>query len=115
MDTENADGIKESLLNAPFIDGFFTDPDENQIVIRANFSTKIKPDLVDWRAYYLLESSGVSKLETDRMNLRFYSRVTIESLLKETGFNTLKVLSGPDSEYRKDSPSLYFVAEKRSP
>ena len=112
LDTENAEGIKDSLLNAPFIDGFFTDPDENLIVIRANFSTKIKPDLVDWRAYYLLESEGVSELQTDRMNLRFYSTEAIESLLKETGFKTIDVLSGPYAEYKKDSPTLYFVAEK---
>ncbi len=113
LDTENADGIKESLLNAPFIDGFFTDPEDEQVVIRANFSTKVKPDLVDWHAYYLLERNGVSEVQTDRMNLRFYSRGQIESLLHKAGFKVLQVLSGPGEEYTAHSPSLYFVAEKR--
>jgi SAM-dependent methyltransferase len=113
LDTENADGIKESLLNAPFIDGFFTDPEDKRVVIRANFSAKVKPDLVDWHAYYLLESEGVSELQTDRMNLRFYSRGQLESLLEDTGFKVLRVLSGPGQEFSPHSPSLYFVAEKR--
>ena len=113
LDTENADGIKESLLNAPFIDGFFTDPEHKQVVIRTNFSTKVKPDLVDWHAYYLLESDGVSELQTDRMNLRFYSKAQLESLLEKAGFRVVQVLSGPDQEYSAHSPSLYFVAEKR--
>jgi ubiquinone/menaquinone biosynthesis C-methylase UbiE len=112
LDTENAEGIKESLLNAPFIDGFFTDPENNQAVIRANFSTKIKPDIVDWHAYYLLESNGVSELQTDRMNLRFYSRPQLEAMLDRDGFRTVEVLSGPGQEYSAHSPSLYFVAEK---
>lgn len=112
FDTENAEGIKENLLNAPFIDGFFTDAKENQVVIRANFSTKVKPDLVDWRSYYLLETEGVSELENDRMNLRFYSRKDLESLLTMTGFETAQVLSGPGVEYVENSPSLYFVAQK---
>jgi ubiquinone/menaquinone biosynthesis C-methylase UbiE len=110
FDTENADGIKEELLNAPFIDAFF--PDGEDAVIRANFSTKIAPDLVDWRAYYLIESAGVSELINDRMNLRFYGRKQLESILEETGFRVLEVLSGPSKDYEAGSPSLYFVAEK---
>jgi len=112
LDTENSEGIKESLLNSPFIDAFFTDTDENVAVIRANFSTKIDSDLVDWHAYYLLDQGGVSELQTDRMNLRFYSKSQIELLLKETGFKTLQITSGPDGEYKENSPSLYFLAEK---
>lgn len=112
LDTENAGGIKENLLNAPFIDGFFSDPDEDQMVIRANFSTKSKPDLVDWRSYYLLEKEGVSELTNDRMNLRFYSRQKIESLLTEAKFRILEVLSEPGKSFVPNSPSIYFVAEK---
>ncbi len=113
LDTENADGIKESLLNAPFIDGFFTDTETKQPVIRANFSTKVKPDLVDWHAYYLLETGGVSELQTDKMNLRFYSRTQLEALLDKAGFKVREVLSGPDEKYSPNSPSLYFIAERR--
>ena len=116
LDTENAEGIKESLLNVPFIDSFFPVADssgnEDMILIRANFSTKIAPDLVDWHAYYLLEQGGVSELQNDRMNLRFYSRRQLESLLGETGFKVIDVLSGPFEKYRENSPSLYFVARK---
>jgi SAM-dependent methyltransferase len=113
LDTENADGIKESLLNAPFIDGYFTDQETQQAVIRANFSTKLQPDLVDWHAYYLLESNGVSELQADRMKLRFYSKTQLESLMEKTGFKVLQVLSGPDLQYTPHSPSLYFIAEKQ--
>ena len=113
LDTENADGIKESLLNAPFIDGFFTDEDTQQAVIRANFSTKQQRDVVDWHAYYLLETNGVSELQTDRMKLRFYSRTQLETLMEKTGFKVLQVLSEPGREYTPRSPSLYFIAEKR--
>ncbi len=112
FDTENSEGIKESLLNSPFIDAFFDDPEENLAVIRANLSTKTERDLVDWRAYYLLEQSGVSELRTDRMNLRFYSKSQLELLLKETGFKILRVSSIPDGEYKENSPTLYFLAEK---
>ena len=112
FDTENADGIKENLLNAPFIDGFFNSPEEDLFVIRANFSTKATPDIVDWHSYYLFEKSGVSELQTDRMNLRFYSRQKLESMLGGAGFGTVEVFSGPAEAYRKNSPSLYFVAEK---
>lgn len=112
FDTENAEGIKENLLNTPFIDGFFHDPEDDLMVIRANFSTKVEDDLVDWHAYYLLESEGVSELETDRMNLRFYSRMMLESLLRETGFTLISVSSGPGDRYSENSPSLYFVAQK---
>jgi SAM-dependent methyltransferase len=112
FDTESAEGIKENLLNAPFIDGFFNDPEENIAVIRANFSTKVEPDLVDWRAYYLLETDGVSELKTDRMNLRFYSRNKLESYLEESGFKVSKIFSGPGVDYFEKSPSLYFIAEK---
>jgi len=112
FDTENSEGIKESLLDSPFLDAFFTDSDENVAIIRANFSTKVDSDLVDWRAYYLLEQGGVSELRTDRMNLRFYSKSQLELLLRETGFRTLQVASGPEREYKQNSPSLYFIAEK---
>ncbi len=111
FDTENSDGIKEELLNTPFIDSFF--PDGQDSVVRVNFSTRSSKDTVDWHAYYLVESGGVSQLLTDKMNLRFYSRNHLESLLEETGFTVLEVLSGPFKEYRQGSPSLYFVAEKK--
>lgn len=110
FDTENADGIKEELLNVPFIDSYF--PDGKDAVIRANFSSKVAPDLVDWHAYYLLESYGVSELVNDRMNLRFYGRAQLEKLLEKTGFKTIEVLSGPEKKFEPDSPSLYFVCEK---
>jgi SAM-dependent methyltransferase len=112
LDTENAEGIKENLLDAPFIDAFFNDPDEGQIVIRANFSTKSNPDLVDWHSYYLLEKEGVSELVTDRMNLRFYSREKLESLLVAAGFRVLEVLSAPGKKFSSNSPSIYFLAQK---
>jgi len=112
FDTENSDGIKENLLNAPFIDGFINDPEKDLFLIRANFSTKTAQDLVDWHSYYLFEKSGVSELQTDRMNLRFYSRQKLESMLREAGFGTVDVMSGPGEEYREASPSLYFVAVK---
>jgi ubiquinone/menaquinone biosynthesis C-methylase UbiE len=111
FDTENKEGIKENLLNIPYIDAFF--PDEKEFVIRANFSTKVAPDLVDWHAYYLIETDGVSQLVNDRMNLRFYGREQLEALLEQTGFSVLEVLSGPYKNYEEHSPSLYFVAEKR--
>ena len=82
-------------------------------MIRANFSTKVAPDLVDWHAYYLIETDGVSQLVNDRMNLRFYGRKQLEALLEQTGFSVLEVLSGPFKNYEEHSPSLYFVAEKR--
>jgi ubiquinone/menaquinone biosynthesis C-methylase UbiE len=112
LDTENAEGIKENLLNAPFIDGFFQDQDEGLFVIRANFSTKRKPDLVDWHSYYLLEKNGVSELTTDRMNLRFYSKDRLVALLEKAGFRTIEVLSGPGEKFVCNSPSIYFIAEK---
>jgi SAM-dependent methyltransferase len=116
FDTENAEGIKENLLNYPFIDAFFPATDssgkENSMLIRANFSKKIAPDLVDWHAYYLLEHDGVSQMKTDRMNLRFYSKGQLESLLREAGFKVLEVLSGPFLKYAKGSSSLYFIARK---
>lgn len=111
FDTENVDGIKEDLLNVPFIDAFF--PDKEDSVIRANFSTKVAIDLVDWHAYYLVETDGVSQLSNDRMSLRFYGRKQLEILLEETGFRVLEVLSGPSKQYEENSPSLYFVAEKK--
>jgi ubiquinone/menaquinone biosynthesis C-methylase UbiE len=110
FDTENADGIKEELLAAPFIDAFFED--EESAIIRANFSTKKEKDLVDWRSYYLIETGGVSELIEDKMNLRFYSKVQLETLLKDTGFVTKQVLSSGLKEYSKNSPTLYFIAEK---
>ncbi len=110
FDTENAEGIKENLLNVPYIDAFF--PDGKGAVIRANFSTKIATDLVDWHAYYLIETDGVSELVNDRMYLRFYGRRQLEVLLEQTGFRVLEVLSGPSKNYEENSPSLYFIAEK---
>jgi SAM-dependent methyltransferase len=110
FDTENADGIKEELLGAPFIDAFFQD--KESAIIRANFSTKKEKDLVDWHSYYLIETGGVSELIEDKMNLRFYSRNQLEILLKESGFVTNEILSSGLKEYSKNSPTLYFVAEK---
>lgn len=112
FDVENAEGIKENLLNEPFIDAFFEDKDGSS-VIRANLSKKIAPDLVDWHAYYLIEDEGVSKLSTDVMKLRFYSKDFLSKVLDECGFSLLNVYSAPFVEYREHSPSLYFVAEKR--
>ena len=114
FDVENSEGIKRNLIGSPFIDSFFEDPEEKLFVIRANFSTLTEKDLVDWRAYYLVEREGVSELINDRMKLRFYSRSQLEKLLLEAGFRTAKVLSGPGEEYREGSFSLYFVAEKGS-
>ena len=110
FDVENAEGIKENLIGAPFIDSFFEDG--STAVIRANFSTKVERDLVDWRAYYLLEQGGVSELVEDRMQLRFYSRKQLENLLCNAGFRVEQVLSGPYKEYEQHSPSLYFIARK---
>jgi ubiquinone/menaquinone biosynthesis C-methylase UbiE len=112
FDVENAEGIKENLLGSPFIDAFFSDPETASNIIRANLSTKIQPDLIDWHAYYLIEKEGVSELVNDEMKLRFYSRTTLESLLKEAGFLTLQVSSSPGGEYVAGSPSLYFTAQK---
>ncbi|HKW04053.1 MAG TPA: class I SAM-dependent methyltransferase [Nitrososphaerales archaeon] len=112
FDVENAEGIKENLLNEPFIDAFFEDKDGSS-VIRANLSKKITPDLVDWHAYYLIEDGGVSKLSTDAMKLRFYSKDFLSKTLDECGFSLHNVYSAPFVEYREHSPSLYFVAEKR--
>jgi len=113
LDTENADGIKENLLNAPFIDAFFQIPEENLLIIRANFSTKSKPNIVDWRSYYIIEEGGIVGLRTDRMNLRFYSRKNLESLLRNAGFSRIEAFSGPGEPLVENSPSLYFVAEKK--
>ncbi|MCL5069126.1 MAG: class I SAM-dependent methyltransferase [Thaumarchaeota archaeon] len=110
FDVENTDGIKEDRINVPFIDAFFED--ESVAVVRTNFSTKSSPDTVDWRAFYMLETNGVSEVKTDRMSLRFYSKQQLESMLKETGFKTLQVLSAPYKAYEEHSPSLYFVAQK---
>jgi SAM-dependent methyltransferase len=116
FDTENAGGIKENLLNSPFIDAFFPvdqkDAESDAVLIRANFSRKIEADLVDWHAYYLQERHGVSELQTDRMKLRFYSREQLENLLSLTGFRIVDVYSGPFMPYLKGSPSLYFQAKK---
>ncbi|MHB8566134.1 MAG: class I SAM-dependent DNA methyltransferase [Nitrososphaerales archaeon] len=110
FDVENSEGIKENLLDAPFIDSFFAENDG--AVIRANLSKKIDTDLVDWHAYYLIETGGVSELFEDRMNLRFYSRKQLERLLDASGFKVEQVLSGPFKPYEVHSPSLYFVARK---
>ncbi|MGI0079227.1 MAG: class I SAM-dependent DNA methyltransferase [Nitrososphaerales archaeon] len=110
FDVENSEGIKENLLNEPFIDAFFDDENGNSIT-RANLSRKIQPDLVDWHAYYLIERGGVTELFNDNMKLRFYSRADLSKLLSETGFALLGIYSAPFVEYRDHSPSLYFVSE----
>jgi SAM-dependent methyltransferase len=112
FDVENAEGIKENLLNELFIDNFFSGDEEESVVIRANLSKKISEEVVDWHAYYLIEREGVSELVNDSMKLRFYSKNKLESLLSETGFRVLGVYSGPFKQYASGSPSLYFVAEK---
>lgn len=112
FDVENAEGIKENLLNSPFIDAFFSDPETGSNIIRANFSKKTLPDVVDWHAYYLVETDGVSELINDKMNLRFYSKRALESLLDEARFKVLRVSSSPGGKYESGSPSLYFVAQK---
>ena len=112
FDVENAEGIKENLLDSPFIDAFFSDPDTGSNIIRANFSKKTLPDVVDWHAYYLIETDGVSELINDKMSLRFYSKRTLESLLDEAHFKVLRVSSSPGGKYESASPSLYFVAQK---
>ena len=111
FDVENSEGIKENLLNEPFIDAFFDDEDGNSVT-RANLSKKVEPDLVDWHAYYLIESGSVTELFNDEMKLRFYSRVDLSKLLGESGFSLLGTYSSPFVEYREHSPSLYFVAER---
>jgi SAM-dependent methyltransferase len=113
FDVENAEGIKENLLNTPFIDAFFLDPETRSNVIRVNFSTKKESDLVDWHAYYLIEKEGVAELITDEMKLRFYSKRVLESILEELGFTVLQVSSSPGGDYVPGSPSLYFVAQKK--
>lgn len=110
FDVENSEGIKEDRINVPFIDSFFEDG--NVAVVRTNFSTKSSNDTVDWQAYYMVEKDGISELKTDRMSLRFYSRKQLQSILTETGFKTINVLSAPYKEYEEHSPSLYFLAEK---
>ena len=116
FDTENSEGIKENLLDAPFIDAYFKSEEGKGFnIFRVNRSVKTAKDLVDWRAYYVIESDDEPRSASvylDRMNLRFYSRKQIESLLGQAGFSTREVLSGPFDEYREASPSLYFVAEK---
>jgi ubiquinone/menaquinone biosynthesis C-methylase UbiE len=114
FDVENAEGIKENLLDKPFIDSFFSDPDTSSEIMRANLSRKIEPDVVDWHAYYLIEKNGVSELINDQMKLRFYSRLTLESLLCDAGFVVRKVSSSPGESYQEKSPSLYFVTQKKS-
>lgn len=124
FDVENAEGIKENLIDAPFIDSFFFTDDEREqgknseikrrkAVIRANYSRKVETDVIDWHAYYLIEEGGVSELSEDRMQLRFYSRSQLERLLSESGFETLRVSSGPFEHYQAYSPSLYFIARKK--
>lgn len=113
FDVENAEGIKEDLLEEPFIDSFFSDPDTSSSIIRANLSRKVKPDLVDWHAYYLIERDGVSELINDEMKLRFYSRSTLESFLTDSGFSVKMVSSSPGGNYVEKSSSLYFIAQKK--
>jgi ubiquinone/menaquinone biosynthesis C-methylase UbiE len=112
FDVENSEGIKENLLNSPFIDAFFFDPETSSNVIRVNFSRKTRPDVVDWRAYYLIESDGVSELINDELNLRFYSQATLQAFLVEAGFKVLQVSSSPGGKYETGSPSLYIVAQR---
>jgi ubiquinone/menaquinone biosynthesis C-methylase UbiE len=114
FDVENAEGIKENLLEEPFIDSFFPDPDASSSIIRANLSRKVEPDLVDWHAYYLIERDGVSELINDEMKLRFYSRSTLESFLSDSGFFVKSVSSSPGGNYIEKSPSLYFIAQKKA-
>ncbi len=64
-DVENAKGIKEELLNSPFIDAFFFDPEPNSNIIPANLRKKIAADLVDWGAYYMIERDDVSEVLSD--------------------------------------------------
>ena len=102
--TDSISNLKDTVRGGDIVDLEF--------VMRANFSTKVAKDLVDWKAYYLIETGGVSKLLNDRMSLRFYGKKQLENLLEETGFSVLEVLSGPSKQYEESSPSLYFVAEK---
>ena len=111
FDVENAEGIKENLLDEPFIDAFFTDESGSK-VIRANHSKKIEKDVVDWHSYYIIETSGVSELFNDDMKLRFYSRFTLENFLAEAGFKVESVSSSISGSYDRNSPSLYFIARK---
>jgi ubiquinone/menaquinone biosynthesis C-methylase UbiE len=112
LDLENAEGIKENLINTPFIDAYFEDEKEGVALVRTNFSTKKSRDVVDWTAYYMIEKGGISEMETDRMDLRFYSKKQVETQLNKEGFGTVEVLSGPYKTLEEHSPSLYFVAEK---
>jgi ubiquinone/menaquinone biosynthesis C-methylase UbiE len=112
FDVENAEGIKENLLQTPFVDNFFFDEEEGCTVIRLNVSEKVEPDLVDWRAYYILDWGSLTRLVADRMKLRFYYRSSLESMLKQAGFRVDSIVSSPYGEYEENSPSLYVVAKK---
>ncbi len=112
FDVENAEGVKEHLLDKPFIDASFVDEEENCTVIRVNYSRKIEPDKVDWTAYYLFDWGSLSKLITDRMSLRFYKKSRLEATLSECGFKVESVFSSPAGEFKENSPSLYFAARR---
>ncbi len=114
FDVENVEGIKENLLDTPFIDSFFTDEETGANVIRVNYSRKLSSDLVDWRSYYLTVSDEGCELSNDRMRLRFYARSVLEKLLKDTGFEITKVYSSTEGNYEPNSPTLYFVAIKQT-
>ena len=98
FDTENSDGIKENLLNSPFIDAFFPIDEgpksDEAMLIRANYSKKVEADRVDWHAYYLIERQGVSELRTDRMSLRFYSRAATRESAVSNGIQVRGGLFG---------------------
>lgn len=115
FDVENADGIKENLLNRPFIDAFFEDQVTNLFVTRVNFSRKIESDLVDWQSYYLMldQRDRPARMVEDRMNLRFYSQSTLKSMLEECNLSVLDLSSSPEGNYYEGSPSLYFVTRKK--
>ena len=46
FDVENSEGIKENLIDSPFIDSFFLEEDGKTAVIRANYSRKTLP--ISW-------------------------------------------------------------------
>lgn len=113
FDVENAEGVKMNLIDDPFIDAFIADSDTGSRVVRVNLSKKIEEDVVDWRAFYLIEKEGIYELQNDRMKLRFYSKSTLESLLRDAGFDSISVTSSPGGTYVEKSPTLYLLARKK--
>ena len=85
---------------------------KRSVVIRANFSTKVAPDLVDWHAYYLIETDGVSQLVNDRMNLRFYGRKQLEAFWNKPDSVSWRFFQDP-SRIMKNTPPVCTLSRRR--